>query len=104
MAKKDDGSQPVAAKLKSLAVIVQAATRTAWTNEWPQEPGRYWFYGVKHSSAFSQEPALYSVDVQKTANGAWMYLSDGAPIWPAAGAEGAWQPALLPGLPKGVAK
>ena len=94
-------TQPVVAKLKHMAILVRACTADVWTAEWPIAPGLYWFYGIKQSSTLPQEAKLYSVTVRKTANDVWMYLTDGSPLWRAAGAQGVWQPALLPELPRG---
>ena len=50
-----------------------------WTQEWPTEPGLYWFYSYRYgmiSCGFKQKPKLMMMAVSKCANG-FMYTADG---------------------------
>ena len=40
-----------------------------WTEEWPTEPGRYWFYGHLGPPYTIGDPILRHVNVRKISNG-----------------------------------
>ena len=67
-----------------------------WTNEWPQEPGWYWFCGRR----FRGHPIeFFPVEAIKISNGI-AYVAGSHFMEKAEGAEGVWQKAILPELPE----
>jgi len=70
-----------------------------WFEEWPKEPGNYWFYG--YTSRWIKDPELHLVQVRLSGNilPVPMYITDGRFVYESDGAQGLWQPATLPELP-----
>jgi len=66
-----------------------------WLNEWPTEPGQYWFYGKRFRSSKHE---LCLVEVNKISNGV-CYTTHGHFLYKAEGCEGKWQKVILPELP-----
>ena len=67
---------------------------TKWTEDWPTEPGDYWFYGQPNVNFPTKEEEVYLVKVSKISNGLmfvtnnrWLYKTE---------AKGLWLPAELP--------
>ncbi len=71
-----------------------------WQDEWPTEPGMWWFYGWRFGKerigGKNEEPELCLVEVHGTA---LMYATHGHFLHEES-AVGKWQKALLPELPK----
>jgi hypothetical protein len=78
-----------------------------WTENWPTEPGWYWFYGFRFSfecnwpNAMERiaKPELHVVQVIK-GNNCTVYVCSGAFLYKDEGARGVWQRVLEPELPK----
>lgn len=71
----------------------------AWTSEWPDKPGWFWFYGHRSSyGAKHGKPELFAVSVKKISNGV-MYVADGHFIFEAEGAVGKFAPMIVPESP-----
>lgn len=68
-----------------------------WQDEWPKEKGFYWLYGRRFRS---DKVKIHFVEVWKSANNIFMYVSEGGFLYPKEGAEGKWQKVKLPELPK----
>jgi hypothetical protein len=73
--------------------------KNKWTEEWPQTPGMYWFYGCR--SSWRKTPELYAMKVAKGAN-CMIYVCDGAFLFKGEGATGKFLPMVLPELPDEV--
>ena len=70
-----------------------------WTQEWPTEPGWYWFYGQCFRNWTGEWcPRLYYVTARRCSNG-MVYTTDGHFMYEEE-AQGWWQPAVLPELPE----
>jgi hypothetical protein len=72
-------------------------TTSTWSETWPTETGRYWFYGWCFEN-HTDSPALYYVNVRKCSNGVMRY-TDGHFIYKSDGAIGLWSLVQLPDLP-----
>lgn len=70
---------------------------TEWTDEWPTEPGWYWFWGQPWDNG---PPQLYSIIVRLDALGSAVYVTDGHFMYEAEGAQGLWCPTIFPDLPE----
>ena len=70
-----------------------------WSTTWPTEIGYYWFFGVCWRG---DAPELCFVKVRRTSNDALVYITNGHFLWRSEGANGFWQPAVLPELPTGI--
>lgn len=73
-----------------------------WSEEWPTEPGRYWFYGYKwkpFTSDMDKPPEMFLVKVRDGGNGV-MRVTDGHFLYKAEGGRGLWTPAVLPEIPE----
>lgn len=77
-----------------------------WSEDWPTEPGYYWFYGwcfrAWHGTR-NEPPKLHFVQVRRIANGLAL-VTDGHFLYKAEGGEGLWAPATLPELPTQFAR
>ncbi len=73
-----------------------------WTNEWPKEPGLYWFFG--HTCCHAQEkgtsqPELVQV-VAKLSKGLGLYFIVNAAFFsPKDVGDGQWAEGMVPKLP-----
>ena len=75
---------------------------TKWTEEWPTEPGKYWFWGQKFRNWSGEyKPGMYLVKVRQCVN-SLVYVTDGHFIYEEEGARGQWQPAVVPEPPPSV--
>lgn len=72
---------------------------TDWTDEWPSEPGWYWFWGQPHYGLRSLDSELYSVRVYETSTGL-AFVAEGDFMYRGGGGRGLWCPAVLPDLPE----
>ncbi len=74
---------------------------TIWTEEWPTEPGWYWFWGYPYGKKKSKhdlgdnEPRLNIVRVAKISNGV-MYVREGSFWGPSKKVSGMFTKAILP--------
>lgn len=66
-----------------------------WTNEWPTEPGRYWFYGHKYKEARVEVGAVHVI---ATSSGV-VHILDGQFMFKEDGHKGMFHPAQVPVLP-----
>ncbi len=77
-----------------------------WLDEWPTEPGFYWFYGWTYrkirSSDYPEKPEMFLVSVRRVKDGALMYVEGHRFLDKHEGAEGKWLKATLPTPPKGI--
>lgn len=73
----------------------------AWSPDWPNESGHYWFYG---GSAENAEPALYCIQVNPDTTGGVIRWCGGIPMNRGNGWQGVWQRIPDPELPVGEAK
>jgi hypothetical protein len=71
------------------------AAEDGWTEVWPVEPGRYWFYRWRWKYP-RREPEMILVKVYRTMSSI-AYVGDGHFIY--AGAFGLWKKAVLPEPP-----
>ena len=71
---------------------------TKWTEEWPTEPGRYWFWGQSDYGMRGLPARLYSVVVHKADRGP-VYVADGSFMYRGGGGWGVWCRAVLPEPP-----
>lgn len=82
---------------------------TEWTEKWPTEPGRYWFWGRDRDGQIIQ---LHMVEVHKTGNGVdyiVVYIAPGLSTCfvnlyvhlyrMEKGAKGVWCPVVVPEPP-----
>ena len=69
-----------------------------WSDEWPTEPGTYWFYGWDWGD-FNREPELHYVRVKRISNGV-AHITDGNFVLKGDKWYGKWQIADLPELPE----
>lgn len=67
-----------------------------WQQEWPTEPGWYWFY--YHWNLSERKLRLTAVEVKKIANGL-AYVGMGTFLYPGE-VTGLWQPIAAPELPE----
>ena len=67
-----------------------------WSEQWPTEPGFYWFYGHWPKSL---EPRLQVVQVVRDRLGEAVRVSFGAFMYPDETGAGLWRPIELPTLP-----
>jgi hypothetical protein len=74
---------------------------TVWTDEWPTDPGRYWFYGWRSSFSFDdgRKPELFACKAMQSANGRMTIICEGAFLYREEGAEGYFLPCLTPEPP-----
>jgi len=72
---------------------------TEWTEEWPTEPGRYWFWGQPHYGLRDLDPQLYAVIAHETPHGL-AYVADGSLMYKGGGGWGVWYPAVVPDPPR----
>lgn len=70
-----------------------------WQDEWPTEPGRWWFYGYRFGRKGEKAPELCFVKVFRISNGI-AYITHGHFLHKEEGAVGKWQKAILPELPE----
>lgn len=68
----------------------------AWTEQWPTEPGWYWFYGTEADMAVR----LMAVEVVVSNKQTLMYKAGMVYIYPQS-AFGVWLPIVMPELPAG---
>lgn len=47
----------------------------SWTDQWPTEPGYYWYYGTR-DTRFDTSPSLGVCEVRRISNG-FAYILDG---------------------------
>jgi hypothetical protein len=76
-------------------------SKTEWTEEWPTEPGYYWFYGWCWRSEIrdGKAPRFFYVRVRPCSN-SMMYVTDGHFMYEEEGGYGLWSKAQLPELPE----
>jgi len=77
-----------------------------WTEDWPTEPGHYWFYGWcfrPWGSVRVRPPEWHFVRVSRTAN-SLAFVTDGHFLYKSEGGEGLWMPAMLPEPPTQLRK
>lgn len=74
-----------------------------WQDEWPTEPGYWWFYGWcwRKVKDRPEEPEMHLVEVRKAMNG-FMRVTNGHFLYKDEGAEGKWMKAELPTPPQGM--
>jgi len=77
----------------------------SWQDEWPTEPGMYWFYGWRSLFAVTNSlPNLFFVKVLGTSKpGSMVYIEGGSFLFKGEGGYGKWlrvEPPELPRLPK----
>lgn len=72
---------------------------TEWTDEWPIEPGWYWFWGQPHYGLRNLDSELYSVRVYETSTDL-AFVAGGDFMYRGGGGWGLWCPAILPDLPE----
>jgi hypothetical protein len=79
-----------------------------WSEEWPTEPGRYWFYGYRSGFAFSagDGPRLFAAKSRPTVATTTdlTIIAEGLLVSRATGARGLWLPLIEPELPNWSAK
>ena len=69
-----------------------------WLDEWPKEPGYYWFYGKRFGKG---EPKLCYVEVHRTSvKSVPSYVTHGHFMYKQEGCTGKWQKVVLPELPE----
>ena len=68
-----------------------------WMNDWPIEPGYYWFYGWRFQDRDRLKELCY-VKAYKIQNGI-SYVTCGHFLYKEEGAKGVWQLVNLPELP-----
>lgn len=72
-----------------------------WSEDWPTEPGHYWFYGWcfrAWGDVRVNLPKWHFVRVRRTAN-SLAFVTNGHFLYKSEGAEGLWQAAMLPEPP-----
>lgn len=72
-----------------------------WTNQWPTEPGEYWFYGWCWGSR-ARDPQMHFVRASRTGppeHPGLVVVTDGHFLWQSEGGLGLWCPAKLPDAP-----
>ena len=67
-----------------------------WSSEWPQEPGWYWFYGIR--SEWADVADLFPVNVRRASRGC-VYIASGAFLYAEEGVHGVFCPMVVPELP-----
>lgn len=74
--------------------------KSMWKNEWPTEPGSYWFYGWPYGiGQFKKEtPELNYVEVRKVTNG-MMVVNSGAFWYKSEGWIGMFSKVDIPEFP-----
>ena len=71
---------------------------SAWTTQWPTEPGLYWMYSRRF--AVDKKPTLIFVRVQPWGSSTPTYVAEGTFLYESETPEGAlWQPIIAPELP-----
>ena len=70
----------------------------SWSEDWPTEPGYYWFYGWTHGYWRGDPARLHFVEIHKLPL-ELMFFTDGKLFRNADGAEGFWMPAGVPEAP-----
>lgn len=74
-----------------------------WHDEWPIEPGWYWFYGwISTFDKKNCDPEMRSVRVRKISNGV-TYIADGQFLFKGEGAVGQFCKASVPSAPESEA-
>lgn len=68
-----------------------------WQDDFPKEPGYWWFYGWPFGKRQQPDPELCFVEVRKIVNG-FMHTTKGFFLYESE-AKGKWQKAILPELP-----
>ena len=72
-----------------------------WIEEWPTEPGWYWFYGWMSSFGVrNRHPDTYLVVVRQDSTGHPILISGSRFIYREEGATGKWAQMKLPTPPK----
>ena len=76
--------------------------KVEWTQEWPKEPGYYWFYGRRFRTTHlkQEDNSIYFVEVFISSNKSPVYICSGNFLSKGGGAEGWWTRAELPDPPK----
>ena len=72
--------------------------KVMWTNEWPTEPGYYWFYGQLFRDRSNSADEFHFIRVYETANGRIVCVTGGYLLSRESGA-GVWCPVGFPDLP-----
>lgn len=67
-----------------------------WQDEWPTEPGYYWFFGWESSE--DEKPKMHLAEVFRTSLSA-VHIVDGHFLYKEEGAKGKWMKATLPEPP-----
>lgn len=71
---------------------------TNWTREWPNKPGKYWFYGYLYGNKDFKKELCY-VEVRKIAQGKLMFQTHGTVIYESEKHDGYFSEIDLPQLP-----
>jgi hypothetical protein len=81
---------------------LQVVNHPEWTNEWPTEPGHYWFFGYPYGTSIingdPHKPEWYHVTVREVSNGV-IVIRDGHGWDPYDGAVGRFIKINLPEEP-----
>ena len=83
------------------AIPVDCLVKCAWSKEFPQEAGLYWFHGYRYGKITcgqKSEPETMLVTVRKITNG-FMYVADGQFMSEGEVEEPNFLPVVLPVLP-----
>lgn len=70
-----------------------------WTEDWPTEPGRYWFFGYIAKTCWYSKPELYATSVSLSANGKCVYINIDI-MRKDNGAHGYFHSMVIPEVPK----
>lgn len=76
-----------------------------WTKDWPEEAGDYWFYGWRFGDKSDlhggkqNPPELSHVEVRKTGNNKFMFVTRGHFLYKEEGAIGIFAKIDLPTIP-----
>jgi len=69
-----------------------------WSEDWPTEPGHYWFSGRTHGYWATDKPKMHFVEVRTTVT-VPLYFTDKGFFDEDDGADGYWMPARVPEPP-----
>lgn len=73
--------------------------KETWTDEWPKEPGLYWFFGYPYGVKDITAPGLHLVRAVRNGQGTITYVREGHFFYRSEGAVGKFAPVELPELP-----
>lgn len=71
-----------------------------WNEEWPTDPGYYWFYGRRHKQ-LEDEQGIFLTEVVAAGENLQhrLYSCHGMFLYKSDGAKGLWMKAILPPSP-----